>query len=232
MNNQDELVAKFKLDLFEGHPIINHNQDVILIDTGAPSSIHDSGTINFCSKDYKCLTNFLGIEISKISSLLGKEITALLGVDILSQYKVIFDYRNNSVEFLNKKSEFDGTEIEISTFMGIPIIPLSIENKNLRFFLDTGAKLSYVSKSLTSNLNSIGIFEDFYPLFGKFQTEVFNIPTYFEGEELNVNYGNLPPFLESTLLLSNAIGIIGFDFFNNFKIELDLMNKRIKYKRY
>lgn len=51
MNNQNEIVAKFKLDLFDGHPIINHNQDVILIDTGAPSSIHDSGTINFCSKD-------------------------------------------------------------------------------------------------------------------------------------------------------------------------------------
>lgn len=116
--------------------------------------------------------------------------------------------------------------------MGIPIIPLSIENKNLRFFLDTGVKLSYVSKGFTNNLNSIGIFEDFYPLFGKFQTEVFNIPTYIEGEELNVKYGNLPPFLEATLLLCDAIGIIGFDFFKNFQIELDLMNKRIRYKRY
>jgi hypothetical protein len=34
-----------------------------------------------------------------------------------------------------------------------------------------------------------------------------------------------------TLMLGGTDGIIGFDFFNNFKVVLDLKNNRLKYAK-
>ena len=113
--------------------------------------------------------------------------------------------------------------------MGIPIIELSIDSQILKFFLDTGAKLSYLSKSITSNFESVGTDEDFYPGVGKFETECFEISTSFGAKNFIVKYGNLPPLLQMTLMLGGTDGIIGFDFFNNFKVVLDMKNNRLKY---
>lgn len=222
-------MTQFQITLFKGHPIINDGENVILIDTGAPSTIHNSSNLTFCSDHYNCSINYMGLTVSKISEMLGTEITTLLGADVLSNFKILFDYKNGLVEFDKQEINFNGTEIDISNFMGIPIIELSIDNQNLKFFLDTGAKLSYLSDSITSNYESIGTDEDFYPGVGKFETECFEITTLFGGKNFLVKYGNLPPLLQMTLMLGGTDGIIGFDFFNNFKVLLDLKNNSLKY---
>jgi hypothetical protein len=222
-------MKQFQITLFKGHPIINDGENIILIDTGAPSTIHASSVLTFCSENYNCSTNYMGLTVSKISEMLGTEITTLLGADILSDYKILFDYKNKIIEFNKEAIALDGNEIGISNFMGIPIIELSIDNQKLKFFLDTGAKLSYLSGSITSNYESIGTDEDFYPGVGKFETECFDISTSFGDNNFNVKYGNLPRLLQMTLMLGGTDGIIGFDFFNNFKVVLDLKNNRLKY---
>lgn len=222
-------MSKFKIDIFKGHPIINDGENIILIDTGSPSTIHTSSNINFCSETYNCSTNFMGLTVSKISEMLGRQITTLLGADILSRYKTLFDYTNKVVEFHKQEIKFEGQEVGISSFMGIPIIEMLIGGQQLKFFLDTGAKLSYLSDSITSNYNSIGTDEDFYPGVGNFQTQCFEIPTTLGDKVFIVRYGNLPTILQMTLMLSGVDGIIGFDFFNNFIILLDLKNNKIKY---
>ena len=222
-------MKQFQITLFKGHPIINDGENIILIDTGAPSTIHASNVLTFCSENYNCSTNYMGLTVSKISEMLGTEITTLLGADILSDYKILFYYKNEIIEFNKEAIALDGNEIGISNFMGIPIIELSIDNQKLKFFLDTGAKLSYLSGSITSNYESIGTDEDFYPGVGKFETECFYISTSFGDNNFNVKYGNLPRLLQMTLMLGGTDGIIGFDFFNNFKVVLDLKNNRLKY---
>jgi len=173
----------------------------------------------------------MGLTVSKISAMLGTEITTLLGTDILSNFKILLDYQNQVIEFSKQEIDIDGTQVDISNFMGIPIIKMTVDNQELKFFLDTGAKLSYLSDSLTSKYKSVGIDEDFYPGVGKFQTECFEIPTIFGDKEFVVKYGNLPTLLQMTLMLGGTDGIIGFDFFNNFKVVLDLKNNRLKYEK-
>ena len=219
----------FQITLFKGHPIIKDGENIILIDTGAPSTIHASDSLTFCSVNHSCITNYMGLTVSKISEMLGIEITTLLGVDILSDYKILFDYKNEVIEFHKQEIDFDGTEIGISNFMGIPIIELTIESQSLKFILDTGAKLSYLSDSITNNYTSIGTDEDFYPGVGIFETECFKISTSYADNHFIVRYGNLPTLLQMTLKLGGIDGIIGFDFFNNFKVILDLKNNRMKY---
>ncbi|MFN4299676.1 MAG: hypothetical protein ACK4EX_08115 [Thermaurantimonas sp.] len=224
-------MKQFQLQLFKGHPIINDGENRILIDTGAPSTIHSSDSLNFLSKSFGCTTNYMGLTVSKISDMLGTEITTLLGADILSEYIILLDYQNQVVEFSKQEIDIDGTQADISNFMGIPIIKMTVDNQELKFFLDTGAKLSYLSDSLTSNFGSVGTDEDFYPGVGKFQTECFEITTVFGDNEFVVKYGNLPTLLQMTLMLGGTDGIIGFDFFNNFKVVLDLKNNRLKYAK-
>jgi len=222
-------MKQFQIKLFKGHPIINDGENRILIDTGAPSTIHTSDTLNFCSQSFGCSTNYMGLTVSKISDMLGTEITTLLGADVLSDYKILLDYQNQVIEFSKQEIDIDGTQMDISNFMGIPIIKMTIDNQELKFFLDTGAKLSYLTDSLTSNYERVGTDEDFYPGVGIFQTECFKIPTVFGDKEFIVKYGNLPSLLQMTLMLGGTDGIIGFDFFNNFKVVLDLKNNRLKY---
>lgn len=224
-------MKEFQIQLLKGHPIINDGENRILIDTGAPSTIHASESLNFCSESFGCSTNYMGLTVSKISDMLGTEITTLLGADILSDYKILLDYQNQVIEFSKQEIDIDGTQVDISNFMGIPIIKLTVDTQELKFFLDTGAKLSYLSDSLTSNYESVGTDEDFYPGVGKFQTECFEIPTVFADKEFVVKYGNLPTLLQMTLMIGGTDGIIGFDFFNNFKVVLDLKNNRLKYAK-
>jgi len=218
------------MNLFNGHPIIKSGDNIILIDTGAPSTIHASSNITFCSETYNCSTNYMGLAVSKISEMLGTEITTLLGADILSNYKILFDYTDKVVEFHKQEIGFEGHEVTISSFMGIPIIELSIDGQRLKFFLDTGAKLSYLSDSITGNYSTIGTEEDFYPGMGKFETECFEITTSFGDKHFIVKYGKLPTLLQMTLMLGGTEGIIGYDFFNNFKVLLDLKNSKLKYE--
>ncbi|MFM8317232.1 MAG: hypothetical protein ACKOAV_02515, partial [Bacteroidota bacterium] len=70
-------MKQFQIDLFNGHPIITEGENRILIDTGAPSSIHQTDQIRFCGDSYGCVVNYMGLTISSISELLGTEITTL-----------------------------------------------------------------------------------------------------------------------------------------------------------
>lgn len=171
----------------------------------------------------------MGITISKLSELLGMEITTLLGADILCQFSVMFDYKNKKVEFSSQEIPFNGSEVSVSGYMGIPIVELSIDNQALKFFLDTGAKLSYLSENITSRYESSSTEYDFYPGAGNFETNCFEIPTRIEVNEFMVKYGNLPSLLQMSLMVGGTDGIIGFDFFNNFTVLLELKTGRLKY---
>ena len=222
-------MKQFQIILFKGHPIIKDGDNTILIDTGSPSTIHTSESLSFCSVNYNCSTNYMGFTASKISDMLGTEVTTLLGTDILSHYKILLDYKNGVVGFNKQEIDFEGKEISISNFMGIPILKLRINNQVLKFFLDTGSKLSYLSDSITNNYEKVGMDEDFYPGVGKFETECFEISTNLDDNNFIVKYGNLPKLLQMTLMMGGTDGIIGFDFFNNFKVLIDLKNNKLKY---
>ena len=45
------------------------------------------------------------------------------------------------------------------------------------------------------------------------------------GQPFTVRIGNLPPLLEGTLIgMSGTVGVIGYDFFKRFKVQLNYVN--------
>jgi len=51
----------FKLMLFDGHAIIKDANNTILIDIGAPATIHTANSLVFCSEVHTCTTDYMGI---------------------------------------------------------------------------------------------------------------------------------------------------------------------------
>ena len=222
-------MKQFQIDFFNGHPIITEGENWILIDTGAPSTIHRTDQIRFCGDSYGCVVNYMGLTISNFSELIGTEITTLLGADVLSEYKILFDYANEVVTFSKDDMAFTGKQVEISNFMGIPILQMSSHSQVLKFFLDTGARLSYVTNDITKDYASIGTEVDFYPGVGQFETDCFEVPVVFDANSLAIKFGNLPEMLQRTLMLNGIRGIIGYDFFSRYQVLLDIQNGRLTY---
>jgi len=119
-------INEFYITFFKRHPIIKDCENIILIDTGTPSTIHSSCNLTFSSYNYNVSKNFMGLTVSKISDMIGTEITTLLEANILSNYNILFDYENETVVFDKQEISFYGIETDITNIMGIPIIELSI----------------------------------------------------------------------------------------------------------
>jgi hypothetical protein len=221
----------FELTIFNGHAIIHSEGNIILIDTGTPVTINREKTFDFAGKRYDTHTGYMGLNIPGFIELLETEITTLLGMDILRDFNVLFDYKNHEVTFSRDEIDFTGQTAPINVVMGIPVIAVEVAGKPITCFLDSGAKLSYLTSTITNSLPTIGVEEDFYPGIGKFETDCYLIDTALGNEVFSVKYGNLPALLERTLMLTGTKGIIGWDFFNNFKILLDLKNNRIVYAK-
>ncbi len=214
--------------LFDNHVIMELGNDVILLDTGAPQTVNSVGQFEFLGKIYHPTSNYVGVTVEGISRMLGKNITVLLGADILSKYTLTFDYSIQEISFSEKEYEFHGTSFPIDLFMNIPIVNLSVNGQQLKMFLDTGAKLSYIHSSILEGCPIESVEQDFYPGLGQFETNCYSIQARIGDIDFPVKFGCLPPLLQATLLMAGTNGIIGSDFFHAFKVNLDYRNKVIK----
>jgi hypothetical protein len=214
---------KFSLDLFEGHPIIKDGDNTILIDTGNPSTIHDNNQLFFCGKGYDVATSHMGLTIQKLSKMLGKNITTLLGADVLKDFKILFNYQSKEIFFCDDNDVIAESfnQLPVHFFMGIPIVEIGVTGQSLYCFMDSGAKLSYIDSNITAQYPTIGIEQDFYPGYGMFETNAYIVDTSIGNSSISIRYGNLPFLLQMALMMANTQGIIGYDFFNSFKIVLD-----------
>lgn len=222
-------MSSFRLDFFDKHPLIKAGEQTILVDTGAPSSLSVNGELRFGEFRHSCDVEIHGITVPGISELLGASITGLMGVDILSQYKVLIDYRGGSISFLRGDSSSEAGSASLTNFMGIPIVKLSIDGVERSMFLDSGATISYLQASLLRGYISSGVMDDFHPSYGPFKTDLYELETNIAGWEFKAVYGVLPAPLEEGILRRHAVGVIGYDFFSNFKVLLDLAGGRVSY---
>lgn len=219
----------YPIQLFNGHAIIRTQNEVILIDTGAPASLHAGGQFTFEETVHRCSTNMMAVTVGTISELLGMEITALMGADVLAKYQVVLDYRNLQAEFSAQPIEFEGPAVALESFMGIPVIRLSISGNSHRFFLDTGAQYSYFSGELITAFPPAGEAEDFYPGVGRFQINCHDVQVSIGNAPFTARCGNPPPLVQQMLTMGNCKGIIGADLFNNFRVLLNLGGREMKY---
>jgi hypothetical protein len=192
-----------------GHILAEIGQERVLIDTGAPSSVGDVGTIRIGNTEYPVAPTSMGTTVAEISRLIGTRISALLGADILNRVDFRIDLDEGKLTVTEGTMDFGGTTIPTESIQGVPVIRARLGQEEARWFFDTGAKLSYLHSSLAGNYPVVGRDTDFFPGFGEFQTEVREARVRIGGRGYDVRFGTLPPALEAALLLAGVRGIIG-----------------------
>ena len=215
---------KFTIEILSGVPIIREKDLVILVDTGSPQTVHAASALNFLGKTFAVQTRIGSFGVQSLSDYFDFNITTLLGMDILKDYTVVFDYQNNELSLISDENfEPAGEQIALTSAHGIPVLNVNTPDQVVPMFFDTGAKLSYLKRALTRDFKNLGEVEDFYPTIGKFTTTKYLIYCQIGSKSLDIAYGNLPVKIEHLLSLINGNnGILGYDFISNFKLCLDM----------
>jgi hypothetical protein len=201
-----------------GHIIAIVGQFRLLIDTGAPSSVADSSPLAFAGRPWQTQMSYMGVSPESLSTSVGTPINALIGTDILNQYDIVIDPTTHALNLSEDELPLVGPSLELDNFMGIPVIEATVGDDSVRMFFDTGAKLSYLDSDRTNAFQSAGTESDFYPGFGEFSTNAYDIPIILAAETIVLRVGNLPQLLQMTLMMADTAGILGTAILQTHKV--------------
>lgn len=218
---------RYIIKVVDNHILVEIEDNIALVDTGAPYSVGRNSEINILGKDYNLSSDYLGITVDKISEYIGTNIDILLGADILSDMYFQINLQDKLLCMDRTLIDIDGETMSVELFMNIPLIEFEIRGQKIRAFLDTGAKLSYLDPELTKDYESIGTETDFYPGVGQFSTPTYEVPITLLDQEYRVVFGNLPELLQMTLMMANTNGILGNDLFRYFTVSFALQDGSI-----
>jgi hypothetical protein len=224
--------SSLPLHYLHQHLFIEIDNRYWLIDTGSPSSFGDIDQITLYKLDFSIKRENRGLNAEKLSEMVGIKCAGLIGTDILNQFDLIFDLYQGKLLItldeidpvnISEKLKFiettiddiklDGICLTINDFSGVPILTVNVGElgtTEYRMFFDTGAQISYFQHDSISDFPQNGSITDFYHGFGKFTTDVYEIPIRFtESDWYTIKFGKLPDLLEMSLLNTSVNGIIG-----------------------
>lgn len=196
-----------------GHLFAEIRNNLWLIDTGAPTSFGDAKSIMLNDRNFSIVESYCGLTADSLSEFVGVKCSGLLGGDILGFFDHIFDIPKLKLTTSHLELSHQSLSIPLTKFMGIPIVTAQIGNKLYRMFFDTGAQISYLQNDFLKSYPSAGEVSDFYPGYGRFQTDTFQAPVLIGGITFSMRFGCLPGLLGATLTVAGVQGIIGNSLF-------------------
>lgn len=200
---------EYPYNMVDGHIVLKAGANLLLIDTGAPSSVASSSPLEFAGRTYEVSSEYMGVSPESLSGSVGTIINGLVGADILNQYDILIDSNCCRIVLSEEELPTDDDCLPLHAFMGIPIVEAVVSGEVVRMFFDTGAKLSYLSPELSAKFPSAGEERDFYPGIGDFTTQTRSVPIGIGGREIILRTGILPGVLQATLMMANTGGILG-----------------------
>jgi len=221
------MIHRIELIRKKGHLFVNLENELFLIDTGAPKSFGKTPSIKLLEEDFKLPTDSLGLSAGTLSGYVGLETAGLLGTDILNHFDILFDEKGHQLSISRGELEGVGESLVLDEFMGIPILAAGIAERSARMFFDTGAQISYYQGDALSDFPAMGSVEDFYPGIGQFSTETHRVPIKLGSTDFNLCCGKLPPLLGLTLMMAETEGIIGNEIMRERRVVYLPRRKRL-----
>ena len=162
----------------------NAGKKNVLLDTGAGGTMSfdpDVYRLTINGKSFHAFRVDLGFDPNQpnpINQLIGMEVSVFVGPDILKTMDVLIDFENNTIEFDAARPE-NGSTIDLGFHLGLPLLNMTVNGRELRVGFDTGAQYPFVLVDLVNELNmgeSIGQFPDFNPCreIGHFTASLYN----------------------------------------------------------
>ena len=188
-----------------------------LLDTGAPNSFGDQ-TLEIGGRCFSIPDRYLGLTTNQLSRFTNYPIAGLVGVDVLNEFDVIFDAKNGSIGVSLDELSIDGESLAMTDFAGIPIIQVNISDSNWKMIFDTGAQISYFQDASLRSFPNTGTVTDFYPGFGEFQSEAFQVSVMLGATTHELIMVVLPEMLGISLMPAGVDGIISNEFLREYQI--------------
>lgn len=202
------------------HLFVALPEGIFLVDTGSPTSFSRLGRLSFARQTETVPTSAMGmLDADELSGYVGVNVDGLIGMNLLARHMIVFDDDKMFVDEC-PIPDHDFTLLESDSFMGIPIVSIRIAGQNVKMFLDSGAKLSYLDADYLKSFPVDETLPDFYPGIGRFTVDVSAVPCEIAGFHVPEKFGRLPSILQATLMIGGVHGILGHDFFARFRVGL------------
>jgi len=207
-------MTEYKIHEIQEHLVLDADQGLWVLDTGAPSSFGAVPKLEVNDQIYEIEPNYMGFDNQSLSDALGESVDGLIGGDILSKYDSYWDISANKIVFSLEPMKNEGEAIALGFFMGIPTLKVTMHGVSHNWFFDTGAVVSYVTKQPESWENPVDKYDDFYPGYGNFSTEVFEDEITLGILSMKIKCGVLPSLLGMSLGVGGCTGILGLSALN------------------
>lgn len=180
-----------------------------LLDTGAPTTF-GLGPLRLPSEaPHPCPGHYLGLQPARLSGYVDHPVRGLVGSDVLSGFDLLLEPAVGRAWFSRDFLDFPRTPLAASEFMGVPLVDAELGGHSRRFYVDTGAQLSYLQDDLLDCGDPEGCVEDFHPGVGRFFTDSYRVGLDLAGARIALRFGRLPGLLNALLVMASAQGILG-----------------------
>lgn len=243
--NNDELTSgntlmqKFKLENANGYVVFKVNGKNVLVDTGSPITfaVKKGENVEICGEKCEPSVGVMAAiaqtsgkvpDFSKLTEHMGKELSLLLGNDVLSKYKILIDVPKGEIAFDTDDIAFDGSEIKLEHTNGYFLVRVNVNGIKNKAILDTGVLMSYLSDRCLNGCFVTRTFDDYSPIYGNIHSDVFQVPVTFGGKKFDLDCGKMPDLLLFQASVVNAGGVIGSRVIRDLRMLVDIENGVIK----
>ena len=120
---------------------------------------------------------------------------------------------------------FSGASGSIEGEVRLPRLTLQklcgvINERPLNIIFDTGAPLGFVMSDLVEGLQPVDRIKDFYPTYGPFDSDVFELPLDIGNERQVIRFGTFPDEIEQMHQQAGAPAIVGLALLEHYRISV------------
>lgn len=212
----------------DGYIILEAGSARFLLDTGNPISFGQGlsaipGTVSTPDESVGGLTT------QWLSEKLHCHIDGVVGSETLRNVTLQVDPINQKATFSDQLIS-KGESVEIGDIGNVPLLSAEIAGVSIPSIFDTGAPLAYAPSFVFEGRTPIASEQDFYPLYGYFQTDVYELPVRLGAVEETIRLGKLPEGIQQIHEANGFPAIVGLGFLKNRKIAIGHRERLISFE--
>ncbi|GBL37863.1 hypothetical protein EMGBD1_15500 [Anaerolineaceae bacterium] len=121
-----------------------------VLDTGSPMSFGEGGSVTCDGISVPLPPSLTGLSASTLSGLLGGSVDGLLGNDFIACFDWHFELLNGTATASSEPLAVAGTRVPLRIVQTVPVMQGQVAGQTVALLFDSGAKLSYLERSLTT----------------------------------------------------------------------------------
>jgi hypothetical protein len=192
----------------------------VLFNTGSAESMGSVGEVQIDEAIYSVKESTLRMTPAVLETQLNTKVDIMLGADILTQFDFKLLPERKQIVFTSGEFHPYGYCSHFELYNGVPITPVSVFNRDMRFFFVTGSRRTYLNPSILQRQKPVGTAKDYYPGLGTFETPLYKVTVWVAGYDVELEVGATPAPLISMLNQTNSQGILGVDVLQGFEVCL------------